>query len=158
MKIRSLSPTDWPAIKHIYEEGLATGMATFETQAPSTWELWDQKYLAPCRWGVQEGPNLAAWIALTPFSKRMVYRGVAEISVYVGEEFRGKGYGKVLMQQLIEEAPKKGFWTLQSAIFAQNKASIQLHKQLGFREVGVREKIAQRDGQWHDNVLLEFRF
>ena len=157
-KIRPLSPLDWPVIKRIYQEGLATGIATFETQAPATWELWDQKYLAPCRWGVEEDADLAAWIALTPFSKRGVYRGVAEISVYVGEEFRGKGYGKALMRQVIEEAPDQGFWTLQSAIFAQNKASIQLHKQLGFREVGVRERIAQRDGQWHDNVLLEKRF
>ncbi len=158
MKLRRLSLADWPLIKSIYEEGLATGMATFETEAPPSWEAWDRKYLTPCRWGIAEDGLLRAWIALTPFSKRLVYRGVAEISVYVGKQSRGKGYGKALMQQVIQEAPGQGFWTLQSAIFAQNEASIQLHKQLGFREVGVRERIAQRDGQWHDNVLLEKRF
>ncbi len=158
MKLRSLSSSDWPLIKSIYEEGLATGMATFETKAPPSWEAWDLKYLTPCRWGMEENGQLQAWIALTPFSKRSVYRGVAEISVYVGKCSRGKGYGKALMKQVILEAPNYGFWTLQSAIFAQNEASIRLHKQLGFREVGLRERIAQRDGQWHDNVLLELRF
>lgn len=158
MKLRPLSSADWPSIKSIYEEGLATGIATFETEAPSSWEAWHLKYLPPCRWGIVADKQLKAWIALTPFSKRWVYRGVAELSVYVGKQSRGKGYGKALMQQVIREAPEQGFWTLQSAIFAQNEASIQLHKQLGFREVGVRERIAQRDGQWHDNVLLELRF
>lgn len=158
MKLRPLSAADWPLIKSIYEEGLATGIATFETEAPSSWETWHQKYLKPCRWGIEADDQLRAWIALTPFSKRWVYRGVAEISVYVGKQSRGRGYGKALMQQVIQEAPDHGFWTLQSAIFAQNVTSIQLHKQLGFREVGLRERIAQRDGQWHDNVLLEKRF
>lgn len=158
MTLRALSSNDWPAIKHIYEEGLATGIATFETEAPQSWEAWDQKYLSPCRWGIASNGQLKAWIALTPFSKRWVYRGVAEISVYVSKNARGKGYGKALMKKVMAEAVDQGFWTLQSAIFAQNEASIRLHKQLGFREVGLRERIAQRDGQWHDNVLLEKRF
>ncbi|NRB52277.1 MAG: N-acetyltransferase family protein [Saprospiraceae bacterium] len=158
MNLRPLSSADWPLIKSIYEEGLATGMATFETEAPASWEIWDRKYLAPCRWGMAEEGLLQAWIALTPFSKRWVYRGVAEISVYVGKQARGKGFGKALMKKVIDEAPNRGFWTLQSAIFAQNEASIQLHKNLGFREVGIRERIAMRDGHWHDNVLLEYRF
>lgn len=158
MTVRPLFPEDWPAIKRIYEEGLATGIASFETEAPNSWEVWDQKYLDPCRWGVEDNGQLMAWIALTPFSKRRVYRGVAEISVYVGQDNRGRGYGKTLIEQVLREAPRQGFWTLQSAIFAQNRVSIELHLQLGFREVGVRKRIAMRDGAWHDNVLLEFRF
>lgn len=158
MLLRSLTPSDWPLIKRIYEEGLATGMATFETAAPPNWEAWDQKYLRVCRWGAVGENQLMGWIALTPFSKRRVYRGVGEISVYVGAGYRGKGVGKQLMQKVISEAPEQGLWTLQSAIFAQNKTSIQLHLDLGFRQVGIRERIAMRDGQWHDNVLLEYRF
>lgn len=158
MELRSLTAMDWPSIKRIYEEGLATGIATFETEAPASWEAWDQKYLPLCRWGAMDLEQLVGWIALTPFSKRPVYRGVAEISVYVQKASRGQGIGKQLMEKLMVEAPKRGFWTLQSAIFAQNKASIQMHLDLGFRQVGIRERIARRDGQWHDNVLLEKRF
>lgn len=158
MLLRELSSDDWPWIKRIYEEGLATGVATFETEAPTDWEAWDQKYLPICRWGAEEESKLMGWIALTPFSKRWVYRGVGEISVYVGKGYRGNGVGRILMQKVLQEAPEQGFWTLQSAIFAQNTSSIQLHKELGFRQVGVRERIAKRDGKWHDNVLLEYRF
>lgn len=158
IQIRPLTSNDWLEIKQIYEEGLATGVATFETEAPGSWMHWNQKYLSSCRWGAENSNQLLAWIALTPFSKRAVYKGVAEVSVYVGKHFRGKGLGKKLLEKVIEEAPTHGFWTLQSAIFAQNKTSIELHRQLGFREVGVRERIAMRDGQWHDNVLMEKRF
>lgn len=158
MQIRPLLSTDWAAVKRIYEEGLATGIATFETSAPADWEAWDHKYLAPCRWACEREEEVVAWAALTPFSKREVYKGVAEVSIYVAQNARGYGIGKQLLQQLIHSAKKEGFWTLQAAIFGQNTASIHLHLQLGFRKVGLRERIAQLDGLWHDNVLLELRF
>ncbi|MEZ5043900.1 MAG: N-acetyltransferase family protein [Saprospiraceae bacterium] len=155
--IRPLLSSDWPTVNAIYMQGIATGIATFETQAPASWDIWDEKYLATCRFVAVIHNMVVGWIALTPFSKREVYRGVAEISLYVADQHRGQGIGKLLLQHLIQASELAGFWTLQSAIFATNSASIQLHLQLGFRLVGVREKIAMRDGIWHDNVLLERR-
>lgn len=158
MQIRPLLSADWVTVKRIYEEGLATGIATFETSAPVNWEAWDHKYFPSCRWVCERQAEVVAWAALTPFSKREVYKGVAEVSIYVAQSARGNGIGKHLLQHLIQSAKQESFWTLQAAIFGQNTASIQLHLQLGFREVGRRERIAQRDGAWHDNVLLELRF
>lgn len=158
MYIRPLLPTDWQTVKRIYEEGLATGIATFETVAPATWSAWDNKYLSECRWVYEKEGNVVAWAALTPFSKRVVYKGVAEVSIYVSQNVRGQGVGKILLQHLIQSAKQQDFWTLQAAIFGQNTGSIHLHLQAGFRKVGLRERIAQRDGAWHDNVLLELRF
>jgi len=158
MQIRPLLSTDWAAVKRIYEEGLATGIATFETSAPAHWKAWDHKYLSHCRWVCEREAEVVAWVALTPFSKREVYKGVAEVSIYVAQSARGNGIGKQLLRHLIQSAKQEGFWTLQAAIFGQNTGSIRLHLQVGFREVGRRERIAQRDGAWHDNVLLELRF
>lgn len=158
MHIRPLLPVDWPAVKRIYEEGLATGIATFETAAPPNWVAWDNKYLPECRWAYEREAEAVAWAALTPFSKRAAYQGVAEVSIYVTQSVRGEGVGKILLQHLIHSAKQQGFWTLQAAIFGQNTTSIHLHLQAGFRKVGLRERIAQRDGTWHDNVLLELRF
>lgn len=157
MHIRPLLSPDWPTVNAIYTQGIATGIATFETQAPASWSIWDEKYLTACRFVAVINNLVVGWIALTPFSKRDVYRGVAEISLYVADQHRGQGIGKSLLLHLLQASEQAGFWTLQSAIFATNPASIQLHLQLGFRLVGVREKIAMRDGIWHDNVLLERR-
>ena len=157
LSVRTLVKEDWPRVLQIYEEGLDTGMATFETHLPS-WEKWDAKYLKPCRLVAIEEGRVVAWAALTPFSKREVYRGVGEVSIYVASSSRGKKVGSKLLSNLIKEARKYQFWTLQAAIFPQNKASIYLHQKAGFRKVGVRERIAQREGIWYDNVLMELRF
>lgn len=157
MKIRPLLPVDYPVVQRIYNEGIATKIATFETAAPD-WEGWNKKFLPVCRFVAEVDGQIGGWIALTPFSSRYCYRGVAELSVYIGRDFRGQQLGKRLLEYLLLVAPAAGFWTLQAGIFAKNKISIRLHENLGFRMVGKRERIAQVDGEWIDTVLLERRF
>lgn len=156
MRIVPLQKEHYPDVSRIYAEGVATGIATFETKIPS-WEDWDDKFLKPCRFVVFIDNTIVAWCALSGVSKRTVYGGVAEDTLYVANDYQGKGIGKQLLAHLINESEKEGFWTLQAAIFPQNTASIHLHEVCGFRILGFREQVAQRDGIWHDNVLLERR-
>src|SRR5579863_1130064 len=138
--IKSMAQEHWPDVLRIYLEGIATGNATFETEAPS-WEKWDSGHLENCRLTAQQGATVLGWAALSPVSSRCVYGGVAEVSVYVGEAARGKGIGKSLLAALIESSENFGLWTLQAGIFPENIPSVALHKSLGFREVGRRERI-----------------
>lgn len=156
MIIRPLIASDYPQVAAIYKKGLATGIATFETEVPD-WNYWNLKYLDACRFVLIIDNKVIGWCALSSVSKRKVYHGVAEDTIYIDPEYHGKNVGKTLLQHLIMESEKKGFWTLQAGIFSQNKSSIALHKSCGFREIGYREKIAKRDGIWHDNVLFERR-
>ena len=156
MQILPLLPEHWPAVKAIYESGLATGHATFQTSAPS-WEEWDTAHLKHSRLIAVQDNQILAWAALTPVSGRCVYAGVAEVSVYVDAERRGQGLGEQLLQALIEESEANGLWTLQAGIFPENIASLKIHEKTGFRQVGVREKIGQMNGIWRDTVLLERR-
>ena len=156
LEIRKMIVSDWAAVAEIYKEGIATGMATFETEIPS-WELWDKNHIVSCRLVAVNGDYMLGWAALSEVSSRCVYGGVAEVSVYVGNKARGHGIGESLLGQLIVESEKQGYWTLQSGIFPENLASINLHKKLGFRKIGYREKIAQLDGVWKDNILMEKR-
>lgn len=156
LTIEPLMEAHYPTVRRIYEEGLATGIATFETRSID-WQAWDEKYLRACRLVAVFDGKIAGWAALTPYSKREVYRGVGEVAIYLGEKFRSKGIGRMLLKQLVEESEMAGFWTLQAVIFAENYASIKLHESAGFRIVGVRERIAERNGVWHDNVLMERR-
>ncbi len=154
--IRAMRSEDWPTIRSIYSEGIATGDATFETETPD-WTEWDKRHLKECRLVAVDNQQIVGWIALSPVSSRRVYAGVAEVSVYVAVGAQGCGVGKSLMQSLIERSENCGIWTLQAGIFPENAASIALHKSCGFREVGLRQKIAQRDGIWRDVLLLERR-
>ena len=147
---------DWPAIQAIYGAGIATGNATFETEAPE-WEAWDKNHLPDCRLVVREGNQVVGWAALSPVSGRCVYAGVAEISVYVAASALGRGVGKALLQALVLESERAGIWTLQGSIFPENTASLALHKACGFREVGCRERIGRMNGVWRDAVLVERR-
>lgn len=156
LHIRALLPSDWPAVRGIYQQGIDTGIATFETEVPS-WEYWDKKYHQFCRFVTTDQGEVLAWATLAPVSTRPVYRGVAEVSLYVAKEARGKGIGKILLQHLVKASEKAGIWTLQSGIFPENEASIYLHHLVGFRIVGIREKIGQLRGVWHDNVFMERR-
>ncbi|HEX6894640.1 MAG TPA: GNAT family N-acetyltransferase [Bryobacteraceae bacterium] len=155
-QIRSLHPDDWPQVRKIYVEGIATGNATFETEAPS-WEKWDSGHLQSCRLAACTGTEVLGWAALSPVSSRRVYAGVTEVSVYVGSAAQSKGVGRALLAALIRSAESAGIWTLQAGIFPENIASIQLHKSLGFREVGRREKIGKMVDRWRDVMLLERR-
>jgi len=156
IKIRPLTEADYPEVRRIYKIGLDTGIASFETQTLD-WLAWNQKYLKPCRLVAVIDKEVVGWVALTPFSKREVYKGVAELSLYISPQHKGQGIGSTLLKELIALSEEQGFWTLQAKIFPENKASIHLHKKLGFREVGFRQMIAQRDGKWYDNILLERR-
>lgn len=156
MQIAKLLPSHWKAVKGIYEEGIATGNATFQTEAPS-WEEWNTAYLAEPRLVALENENVMGWAAITPVSGRCVYAGVGEVSVYVSLQAQGKGVGKALLQHLITESEEKGIWTLQAGIFPENTASLSIHKSCGFRIIGTREKIGQMNGVWRDTALLERR-
>jgi phosphinothricin acetyltransferase len=156
LNIRKFNKQDWTSVSKIYAEGITTGIATFETQVPS-FDVWNEKFLKQCRFVAELNDEVVGFAVLSLVSKREVYKGVAEVTIYIAKSQRGKGIGKILLNALIEESEKAGFWTLQAGIFSENKASIQLHKHCGFRVVGVREKIGKRDGNWHDNVLMERR-
>jgi L-amino acid N-acyltransferase YncA len=156
MEIRAMEPSDWPAVRTIYEQGIATKQATFESTPPS-WEGWDAGHLVDLRLVAEDDDRVVGWAALSPVSRRACYAGVAEGSVYVAEEARGRGVGTALLTRLVAEADEAGFWTLQTSIFPENVASIALHRRCGFRVVGTRERIAQLDGAWRDTVLMERR-
>ncbi|MGZ4290325.1 MAG: N-acetyltransferase family protein [Gaiellaceae bacterium] len=156
MKIRDLLPLDWPEVARIYEEGMLTGDATLETEVPS-WEAWDAGHLAEHRLVVTLDDEVVGWAALSPVSDRCCYRGVAEHSIYIAEHARGLGFGRQLLGALIASSEAGGFWTLQSGVFPENEASIALHSALGFRVVGVRERLGCSRGVWRDVVLLERR-
>jgi phosphinothricin acetyltransferase len=154
--LRDLAPGDWPGVERIYAEGIATQLATFETATPS-WEDWDGGHLAAPRLVAMLGGAMAGWAALSPVSRRAVYRGVAEVSVYVANSARRRGVGRALLGALLERSAAAGLWTLQATIFAENLPSIRLHEEAGFRLVGRRERIAQLGGRWRDTVLYERR-
>lgn len=154
--LRPLLDSDWKAVSIIYAEGISTGMATFETEIPS-WNVWNEKYIEHCRIVAELNQVIVGFAVLSEVSKREVYKGVAEVSVYVSEQHRGKHIGEALLKQLINESEKNGFWTLQASIFSNNIGSISLHEKCGFRVVGVREKIGKLHDKWHDNFLLERR-
>ncbi|PWJ39155.1 GNAT family N-acetyltransferase [Sediminitomix flava] len=156
LSIRPLKAEDWKRVAHIYEEGIATGNATFQQEAP-TWDSWDNSHMQSCRFVVEVDTKVVAWAALSKVSDRCVYAGVAEVSVYVGSEARGMKLGQKLLQKLITESENRGIWTLQAGIFPENEVSIYLHEKLGFRKIGYREKIGQMNGVWRDTVLLERR-
>ena len=147
---------DWPAVREIYLQGIRTGNATFETDAPD-WEKWNASHLPSCRLVARSVGVVLGWAALTPVSNRCVYAGVGDLSVYVAEQARGKGVGLKLLNALIEASEQAGIWTLQAGIFPENVASIELHQNCGFRIVGRREKIGLMNGRWRDTMLLERR-
>lgn len=155
--IDKIQSHDWEQIRDIYLEGIKTGNATFETTSPS-WEEWDANHIKSCRLVAREGKEIYGWAALSPFSRRNVYSGVAEVSIYVRKNQQGKGIGKALLKELIKNSEENGFWTLQSSIFPDNKPSIILHEKCGFRVVGIRKKIGKmKNSIWRDVVLMEKR-
>lgn len=164
-RIEELKRRQWEQVRAIYLEGLATGQATFETEAPE-WEAWDAAHLPFARLVAEadgaggegsEGVEILGWAALSPVSRRRVYEGVAEVSVYVAGRARGLGVGGALLRALVSESERNGVWTLQASVFPENAASGALHARGGFREVGRRERIGKLQGRWRDTLLLERR-
>lgn len=154
--IDNMQEPDWEQVRSIYLDGIATGHATFETSAPE-WAKWHADHLAEPRLVYREGEKICGWAALSPVSGRCVYAGVAEVSVYVAHDCRGRGVGRSLLSALVDRSEQAGIWTLQAGVFPENRASIELHKKCGFRQVGTRERLGQMAGVWRDVVLLERR-
>ena len=156
MEIIKMTADHWPEVRTIYEQGIASGHATFQTSAPG-WEEWDRSHLEACRLIMIDNSVVLGWCALTPVSSRSVYAGVAEVSVYVSPDAQGKGIGNRLLQALVKISEQHGIWTLQASIFPENKGSLKIHHHAGFRIVGVRERIGKMNGVWRDTILLEKR-
>lgn len=156
VSLRALDDADWPDVRRIYAQGIATRNATFEIRVPSRATL-RRKWLAGQRWIAELDGEIVGWAAVTPVSARECYSGVVESSIYIADGMRGRGIGRVLIAHQVRAAEDAGLWTLQTSIFPENEASIRLHEWAGFRVVGVRERIARLDGHWRDTVLLERR-
>ena len=156
MKIISIEKNHFTEIANIYRQGLETGHATFETTVPS-WEDWDKGKLSHSRLAAVSNDTVVGWAALSAVSDRCVYGGVAELSIYIANDHKGKGIGKALMSKLIEQSEAHGIWTLQSGMFPENEATVALHKSLGFRIIGYREKIGKLRDTWRDTIIMERR-
>ncbi len=155
--LEEMKVSDWEQLKEIYLEGISTGLATFQTEVPS-WENWDKGHLNICRLVARSSDKVLGWAALSPISSRCCYEGVTEVSIYISQEHKGQGIGTAIMNELIKQSEKNGIWTLHSGIIRENAASLTMHKKCGFREIGIREKIAKMgNGEWHDVVLMERR-
>lgn len=153
--VRDMRADDWPAVRAIYEDGICAGNATFEIEAPS-WEAWDAAH-SELRLVAERDGAVAGWAALSNVSERCCYRGVGEVSVYVGAATRGLGVGRSLLEELVVRSEAAGYWTLQAGIFPENEASLRLHRACGFRDIGVRERLGELGGRWRDVVFLERR-
>ena len=156
IEIRPMEPADWERVRAIYEQGIASGQATFELEAPS-WERWDAAHLSFARLVARFEGRVIGWAALSPVSGRCCYAGVAEASVYVDTDHRSQGVGRQLLLATIAESERRGIWTLQGGAFAENEASLRLQLACGFRVVGKRERIGQLHGVWRDTILTERR-
>jgi L-amino acid N-acyltransferase YncA/DNA-binding transcriptional ArsR family regulator len=154
--VRTLEPSDWPDVRRIYAEGIATGDASFETDVPDRRTL-DRAWLPEHRWTAEIDGRVVGWAAAKPASDRPAYAGVAETAIYVGDGYRGRGVGKALIHRQVTAADDAGMWTLQTSIFPENRAGIALHRSAGFRTLGMRERIARHHGAWRDTVFMERR-
>ena len=161
MQIINLEYSHWEKAREIYIEAISTGHATFEAECPTA-EEFDKKFLKSPRLAAIEDGEVAGWAGLKPVSPRYVYRGVAEESIYIAAKFRGRGIGKALLAKLVEESENNGIWTLHAGIFPENQASIKIHKDCGFRILGIEEKVGQMQGgemkgRWRDVIIMERR-
>lgn len=158
-KIEEMKSSDWEQVKNIYLQGIKTGIATFQTECDlPTFETWNNSHINSCRLVARSENNILGWVALSPTSSRCVYSGVAEVSIYINEKYKGQGVGTALLTGVIKLSEENGYWTLQAGIIKENIASIALHKKCGFREIGIREKISKmKNGPWMDVILMEKR-
>jgi L-amino acid N-acyltransferase YncA len=156
MELRVLRPDDWLAVRAIYQAGIDTGDATFETAVPD-WPAWNAAHLTDHRLVARLDDRIVGWTALAPVSDRCAYAGVAEDSIYVAPDAQGRGVGRALLAAVVASAERGGIWTIQTGIFPENQASVRLHQACGFRLVGVRERLGQLHGRWRDVLLLERR-
>jgi len=157
LKIRDMLATDWNEVQKIYEQGIETNLATFETSCPS-YADWNQAHLQKCRYVITDEAGVVGWAVLSPVSTRCVFSGMAEVSIYIDENFKNRGAGTKLLSHMIQESEKNGFWLIESLIFQNNSASLHLHEKCGFRTVGYREKMGKdKEGAWRNVVVMERR-
>ncbi|WP_238881833.1 GNAT family N-acetyltransferase [Clostridium sp. YIM B02551] len=157
VNIRSMVKQDWEGVARIYQQGMDTNISTFQTECPS-YEEWDKGHVKSCRLVALEGEKVIGWAALSAVSSRCVYAGVGELSIYIDNNYKGKGVGSKLLSCLITESEDHEYWTIQSGIMEENEASINLHKKCGFREIGYREKVGKdRNGKWRNTIMMERR-
>ncbi|WP_145578445.1 GNAT family N-acetyltransferase [Yersinia alsatica] len=154
--VREMTEKDWSAVSDIYQRGIDTGHATFQTKSPS-WYDWNDGHMDQCRYVALIEGKIEGWIALSAFSKRYAYRGVAEVSIYVNPQSSGQGIGYRLMSHMINASEEAKIWTLIAGIFPENTGSVRLHEKSGFRAIGIREKIGEMRGVWRDVMLMERR-
>jgi len=152
-----MTPADWPAVRRIHYEGIATGVATLDPKSPD-WDRWDAGHRRDCRFVARRGGDVVGWVALSRYSARTVYAGVAWESVYVAKGARRGGVGRALLERLVAESEAAGIWTLLAGIVADNRPSLLLHRRAGFREIGLNRRLGRdRHGRWRDVVLMERR-
>jgi L-amino acid N-acyltransferase YncA len=156
ISIREFQLQDFPYVQEIYQQGIETKNATFETCVPD-WERWDKKFISKPRIVATNNDRVVGWVMLSPVSTRAVYAGVCEVSIFIHKNFQGKGIGKALLQELIIQSEQNNIWTLQAGIFPENHSSIKLHLNYGFRQVGYWERIGKMQDIWRDTILLERR-
>ncbi|MDB4145983.1 GNAT family N-acetyltransferase [Amylibacter sp.] len=156
MKIRDFRKSDFPTVKSIYQQGIDTGNATFQLKAKE-WDEWNKYFLNSCRIVAELNGVVIGWAALSAVSKRFVYSGVAEVSIYVSSVHSGKGTGYLLLGELINKSEQEGIWTLQAGVFPENQASINIHLKNDFKKLGIREKLGKMNGLWRDILLMERR-
>ena len=157
VRIERMRPGHWPAVRAIYDAGIASGNATLEREVPE-WEVWNASHRPDGRFVAVDGDRVLGWIALAPYSGRRVYEGVAWLSVYVAPDAQGRGVGRALMEALVETADEAGIWTLMAGVLPENAASLALHRRAGFRRIGVQRRLGQdATGRWRDVLLLEKR-
>lgn len=154
--IRPIQQQDYPQVQSVYQKGIETGNATFQTTVKD-WEDWQKSVIPHTGYGAFDGNTVMGWASLSPVSDRCAYKGVAELSIYISPEYQGKGVGTHLLKFLLEHAERLGFWTIQAGVFPENIASTKLHTGCGFRVVGTREKIGKLNGVWRDITLFEYR-
>jgi L-amino acid N-acyltransferase YncA len=154
--VEEMRQDDWDVVRFIFEDGLATGNASFEVESPS-WQEWDERHHRHSRLVARTGDRVVGWAALAPVSHRACYAGVAEVSLYVASDWRGQGIGKRLLEALIASSERHGIWSLYSSTFPENEASTRLQISCGFRVVGRRERIARHRGAWRDTIITERR-
>lgn len=157
LRIEKLEERHWEQVREIYIQGIETEVSTFNTEAPTFYE-WDNSHIKDMRLVDTDGDKVLGWVALSQTSSRYCYRGVAEVSIYIREGYKGRGVGKLLLNSIIQLSEENGFWTLQSLVITENRGSIALHKSCGFRELGVREKIGKMNNKvWLDVAIMERR-
>lgn len=156
--INEIKKEDFDEIMEIYNQGIKTGVSTFQTEVP-TYAEWDDGHIKECRLLARNENKILGWVALAKIFQREVYNGLLELSIYISEDARGKGIGEKLLNEIIRKSEEKEIWSLQSLIIKENKASIALHKKCGFREVGCWKKAGkmQWNKKWYDVVIMERR-